>query len=30
MNYEYEDECEGHETTSNAIGTVVYCDGSCR
>jgi hypothetical protein len=23
------DDCEGHETTRGAIGSVFYCDGSC-
>ena len=23
-------ECEGHETTRGPIGSVFYCDGSCR
>jgi hypothetical protein len=27
---EDDDECEGHESTSGAIGTTVYCDGTCR
>ena len=25
-----DDDCEGHETTRGAIGSVFYCDGSCR
>ena len=23
-------ECKGHESTSGAIGSTVYCDGSCQ
>lgn len=22
--------CEGHESTSGSIGSVIYCDGTCR